>query len=747
MSDILAYTLSLNENLNAKLKAIGFSSDHALDKFSKLQKQSQTLAKVMNDTGRSVYSLQMKLDHLRQERDMIPEKNIRDIRRYNTEIGKLERQITRLQSTGSRKLGNILSGVPGAEMLTNPYVAAGAALFASGKSALSFDEGLAKINTTAQMNNEQLKGLRENLIKIAVDAKANLATVPDAYEKILSQTNDVALSTDILQKALKGAKAGFTDQDVVAAALAQTLSLVGKENTNAQEVIDTLFAAKRVGAGEFRDFANYVPGLVASGQALGKGFKETAGLFAFMTGKGQTAERSAMLIQNAYTALGKSEITKGLDKGGIQVFNADGSMKQLDVIFGQLQKKLTGFGKNDKAKSALLEGMGLRDAQAKQAFMVMASDAGKLTEAINATTNAQGELEKAFAKSDNPMRRLQELWTRVQATGLKLGSLITPILIPAFTALGSIVDIVGKGFDLAGKFSAWWIEKIKGGNPVVIALTALMVGLAGAYAVQAIWSGIVAVKTALWTAAQWALNIALSANPVGLIIAGVIALIAALSYVIYKTEGWGKLWSFLVEFMKSSWAGFKDSFKLVWLEVENYFMSGIDNVKRAWFALQSLWDEDSAKAGMDKIDRQAQARANELVKTRASLQANVLNAGKSWTSATNSLSWNNDKSFSGIADGIKKQLGLTAPSAIAPVGIPGMPGGSSDGSGAGDGSAGKVSDNISAGGARNTSVQITFKNMVENIVFDGNLKEKRADLEREVQSIMARVLGMAQSVG
>ena len=743
MADVLTYTLALNDKFSAKMKQIGFSSDHALDIFAKLQKQSNTLSKVMGDTGRSVHSLQMKMDLLRNERDMIPERNIRDIRRYNQEIGKLEKQITRLQSTGSRKLGNLLSGIPGAELLTNPYMQAGAAMFAAGKSSLSFDEGMAKINTTAQMSEPQLKAFRTELINIGVDAKANLSTVPAAYEKILSQTNDVSLSTDILKSSLKGAKAGFTEQETVAAALAQTLSLVGKENTTAQEVIDTLFAAKRVGAGEFKDFANYVPGLIASGQALGKGFKETAGLFAFMTGKGQDAERSAMLIQNAYTALGKSEITKGMQKGGVQVFNPDGSMKQLDVIFGQLQTKLEGFGKNDKAKSAFLESMGLRDAQAKQAFMVMASDAGKLTEAINATANAQGELDKAFDKSANGMQTLQGIWSKVQQLGIKSGDVLMKVLNPAFKVLEVVIGWTTTGLTYLVHRGERFFELLQSGNPWVIGLTAAVTGLTVAWMIQSISAGIVAAKTALWTAAQWALNMAMTANPVGLIVAGVIALIAAISYVIYKTDGWGKLWDSLVKFMTATWGAFKDSFKLSWLEIENFFMTGIETIERAWYKLQALWDEDASKAGLNKINNSASERAQQLAATQNSLKANKAAAGQAWGDALGSLTWNTDKKLSDVTGGLKDKLGLSGAGISAP-GIPGMAGDSGSGD-AGSGAASSVSDAISSGGTRNSTIQITFKNMVENIVFDGSLATKRADLEAEIMSVMSRVLGMAQS--
>jgi hypothetical protein len=45
-----------------------------------------------------------------------------------------------------------ISNLPFSNLITNPVSLAGAGLFAAGKSAFSFEEGMAKINTTAQFS-------------------------------------------------------------------------------------------------------------------------------------------------------------------------------------------------------------------------------------------------------------------------------------------------------------------------------------------------------------------------------------------------------------------------------------------------------------------------------------------------------------------------------------------------------------------------------------------------------------------
>jgi len=92
----------------------------------------------------------------------------------------------------------------------------------------------------------------------------------------------------------------------------------------------------------------------------------------------------------------------------------------------------------------------------------------------------------------------------------------------------------------------------------------------------------------------------------------------------------------------------------------------------------------------------------------------------------------------------KKEDGVAAVAAIVPAAIAGQkPAGKTPPINNG---AGKTTEDISSGGKRSTSINIQFKNMVEKMVFDGTLSEKRTDMEREVASVMARILGMARSI-
>lgn len=134
MANVLEYTLSLNDKISGKLQKIAVTSETALGVYAKLEKQTQTVSRVMGDMGKSVGSLQQRLQLLRQERDWIPASNIETLRAYNREIRSLEKEINRLQTINGSKVKtwfkDAFAQMPGAGFITNPLVVATAGISA-----------------------------------------------------------------------------------------------------------------------------------------------------------------------------------------------------------------------------------------------------------------------------------------------------------------------------------------------------------------------------------------------------------------------------------------------------------------------------------------------------------------------------------------------------------------------------------------------------------------------------------------
>lgn len=598
MANKIEYIFSLRDQISARLGSITATSDRTVAALSGVQDKVRSADSVCRDTGRTLGSLKMKIDALQAEREWIPADNIPAIREYNREIARLTDEIEELETAaGGGKFkkwaSEAFDAIPGAGLLKNPLVTGITAVGAAGMAGMSFDENMAQVNITAQLDEAGLDDLKKRLKQIAADNKTDVQVTPVGFEAINSQVNDVELSLSILDAALKGSKAGFTDLDTVSAALAQTLSIVGKENTTAQEVLDTFFAAKRVGAGEFADFARYMPNLIAGADNLGIAYKEVAGTFAYMTGKGQSAERAATLMENAFSVLGRVDVRDKLAKAGVGVFDDAGKIRSVVDIFTDLEGVLGRM--NDEQKSSFLEKAGLVDKEAKSAFAVLTSDIGKLKESMNDVANSAGETDTALGYSANSMQKATEVWNQFKNIGTEIGELTLPVISAGLAVAGAVLTGVSSVLEVVIVFFSGWYSLIREGNPIVVGLTTTLGILTAAMAVNYAWTqkavvigGIKKVldiaQTAVTgglTAAQWALNAAFAASPIGWVAIAIGAVITAVTYCWQKFEGFRMViigtWEVIKEFGRTLLDSIVKPFKQV--------LSGIGGVCSAIVSL------------------------------------------------------------------------------------------------------------------------------------------------------------------
>lgn len=99
----------------------------------------------------------------------------------------------------------------------------------------------------------------------------------------------------------------------------------------------------------------------------------------------------------------------------------------------------------------------------------------------------------------------------------------------------------------------------------------VLVGVLTAKAALLLWRGAVlavSVVTKAWTAAQWLLNAAMTANPIGLVIAAVVALAAAAGWVIANWDEiaawWGEIWNRMATWTGEFWDAITGAISGAW---------------------------------------------------------------------------------------------------------------------------------------------------------------------------------------
>lgn len=606
--EVYEYLLKGTDGMSGTLKKITGAAEPTIRILSSLDRQGKELDDTIGDLGNGIGTLHRKIELLRAERDILPKSNIAAIRQYNREIERLTREVSRLESIGRggllkdafRGLDNITGG-----LLSNPLVVAGGALFSGVKKAMSADQSMAQINLTAQLDEKSLKDLKKKIQDIAKDNYFDMSAAPEGFEKILSQLGSVDASLPILDAAMKGTMAaGLEDINVVAGALAQTMSILG-DRAEAMDVLDTFFASKRVGAGEFADFAKYMPNLIAGADNLGIAYKEVAGVYAYMTGKGQSAEKAAVLMENMFSMLGRGEIRKNLEKIGVQVFDDEGKIRSMVDVFGEL--KSVSASMTDEQRSSMLEGLGIVDKEAKNAFSIMMSDTDKLSRSLTEVANSAGETERNLAASDNVMRELTKAWNTLKNILTTVGEAVLPIINIGLKGLLFVLEGVQTVITPIVDAVSWWFAELIDGNPYIITLTASIAALTLALnaatiatKAKALWDGIAAGATSALSVVTGIFNATLWACPITWIIASVAALVAGLIY-LYRNFDQVK------RVMLGVWEVVKELGKALWdslISTVKNLIGGLGSLGSALYKLftgdfEGAWKD--AKDGAEKL--------------------------------------------------------------------------------------------------------------------------------------------------
>lgn len=320
---------------------------------------------------------------------------------------------------------------------------------------------------------------------------------------------------------------------------------------------------------------------------------------------------------------------------------------------------------------------------------------------------------------------------------LALYDVIQPYILPVVSKFNLLLTDTGTFIDkLVFKLGGWYNQ-----NKVLGSIILFVIGVMTAYNVI---MGAVTLATKAWAVAQGILNVVLSLNPIGLIIAGVVALIALITFLIVKIDGWGETWKNVITFCSLVFDGFKTNLKLKWLEIQDFFITGLELIETGWHKLQGLWNSEAANAGLARLEAERNARAKEIADT----QGKLTELSRQMADMEVIKLRINDTSLSDVASGIKSKLGISS------SGIPGMSGdasmafsaGGAGGTGSAKSSSGKTASSIATGGSKTTHITLNLGNLVQNMTINsGNIREGASKIRDVVLDELSRTLALAQA--
>ena len=264
-----------------------------------------------------------------------------------------------------------------------------------------------------------------------------------------------------------------------------------------------------------------------------------------------------------------------------------------------------------------------------------------------------------------------------------------------------------------------------------IAFNAHTIAIGAMVAVQ----GVVTLATQAWTAAQWLLNAALSANPIGIVITVIAALVAAVVYCWNKFAGFR---AFILT-MWNTMKGFGNIIKEYVIDRLKTLLSGIGKIGEAFAKLfngdfNGAWS--SAVNGVKDIS--GITSAEKALKSTKQLAGGVAaEYDKNYRIESQKQQEKDTKKEAAISTpgtkGSSEEVVFNAAS------------GGKSGKGGKGGKGNKTAEALATGGTRNTSITMNIGKFFDNIYVTMADRTDTAELERIVLQSMNRALAIATS--
>ena len=403
--------------------------------------------------------------------------------------------------------------------------------------AVGFGQSMADLSAITGSVGDELEDLKQTARDVGKASGLGASESARAFAILAGQIDVPIDALKVLQReTITLAQAGALPLEDAANAVAGTINQFGMEASEASRVVNVLAAGSRAGGAEVVDLSESFKVAGAAANAAGVSIEETAGALEVLAQNNTKGAEAGTAMRNMLVAMQTRlgiDVSKTGFAGGLRVIQ-----EELDKMQSPVER--TTF---------LAKAFGRENMVAAQFLLSNADAVEEMTAAVTDTNSA---MEQAEIRNDTWAHKMEVARAKID-----------DVLISMTSLSGSLLPMAGIIGEQVSKFS--------GLIPLVSSASKMLQGFS--------------IKTAIATVAQKGLNAALTANPIGAVVAAISALVAAVVYAYNHFEGfrhsvqetWGKLqalWSMLYERLKPA-------FDLI-----GKLVGGAIKIAFGWFAKQ-----------------------------------------------------------------------------------------------------------------------------------------------------------------
>lgn len=478
-----------------------------VDEYGKGSAEAEEAERAYNNQSASLNNLQRYVDRTTEElEELRKEQELQDSTwgRFSTN---LDAFAGKMSSAGEALTG---FGKKMSTRVTLPLVGMGTAALTTG---MNFEEGMSKVQAISGATGDELVQLEDMAKDLGETTRFSATEAASGMEFLAMSGMNTNEVLETMPGLLDLAASSGMDLGRAADIATNILSGFGMEAEEAGRVSDVLAKGASTANTTVEQLGGAMAVVAPVANALELEIEGVSAAVGFMSDAGLQGEQAGRMLRQGFLRLSNptGKAADLIEDLGINVFDADGNMKDLDDVVRELEKGLDGM--SSEAQTAALSTLfGAESVAGWTALIERGSD--ELSDYTDELIDSEGAAsEMSDTMQDNAKGAITEFRSALEGVGIA----VAEHLLPAFTT------IVEKGTNVVRKFgelddSTQKTILIVGG--LAAAIGPLAVGFGG------LLTAIAPVLTAIAGAGGFAAALGLLANPIGLTI-GALATLGA----------------------------------------------------------------------------------------------------------------------------------------------------------------------------------------------------------------------------
>ena len=474
--------------------------------------------------------------------------------------------------------------------VTAPAIGLGTAIV---KTSSNFQAAMSKVQAISGATGDDFEALKEKAKEMGAKTQFSASESADAMSYMAMAGWNSSQILQGLGGVMDLAAASGEDLASVSDIVTDAMTAFGLQASDASHFSDVLAQASNrsnTSVGLLGESFKYVAPVAG---ALKFSVEDTSLALGLMANSGIKGSQAGTALRAALSRMVKptGEAAKMMQKYGLSMTNSDGSMKSLGQVMNELREKLGGLDESTKAQVAST----IFGQEAMSGMLAIINAApGDYENLCNALNNADGTASKvAETMNDNLAGKMKILMSAVEGVAIKLGEILIPIMT-------NVVEKVTKVVEWFGNLSEGTQKTILAVVALAATIGPLLIGVGNLITAvskinKAFTKGVkiinklkdcqklAAATTKGLELAQAALNFVMSLNPVTLIIAGIVALIAVFVVLWNKCDAFREFWINL-------WEAITESCSKAWEWIKQKASECIDWLLEGWEGFQEWWN-------------------------------------------------------------------------------------------------------------------------------------------------------------